>query len=273
MRSNDYAERTSGARGDTTEGVMRTRLRPWATAGLPALAVAAACLVHCGRLDTQVGAAATEVFIEAEEGALAGGFVVQMDPTASGDEYILPPDGVRTLQTPGSASASYSFVLGATDQYYVWGRIHAPGADNNAFWVSVDGGPEYLWRLSTGVVWVWGRVTNGTEYGKWLVFDLAAGPHTLVFRNADPGVGLDAIYVRPTSAKDLDRGTPCDPPNSIQLTDGTCQKSCGSFGAYATCGPACAGLTALPAYDCTVCCLGPPDAGGDAAADAAASDN
>jgi hypothetical protein len=228
----------------------------------------------CGRVETSIGAefardaaaagsdgqAPVSVCFEAESGKLSG-FTIEMDPAASGGEYVLPPPGSQSLLVPGDASAAYTFELATPATYVLWGRIHGPGALNNAFWVTVDNGPSYRWQLSTGVVWFWGPVTSGTDYGNPLHYVLDAGSHELVFRNSTPGVGLDRVCVTVPGDMPLGNDTPCDPPNSIQLADGGCVPSCGSHGST-TCGAACAGQPALSSYDCAVCCF-VPDAGAD----------
>src|SRR5580692_3338869 len=203
---------------------------------LGSLRFAGPCLLGlaCGRIDTSVGTQVApdsgtgtdaqlprSVYMEAESGKLSG-FVIETDPTASAGKYILPPKGTQSLTEPGGASAEYAFAV-AAGKYFFWGRIRAPGAENNAFWVTMDSGPSYLWHLSTGVIWYWGRVTNGADYTHPIVFELDAGPHKLVVRNAEPGVGLDRLYV--TSLGDVPPGndTPCNPPDSIQLADGGCE--------------------------------------------------
>jgi hypothetical protein len=225
---------------------------------------ALATTLACGRVDTTVGAeiAAAPVYIEAEDGQLSGGFIVESDPTASGGEYILPP-AVTSTDAPGAAAAEYVFRANQPGSYVVWGRIHGPGASNNSFWITVDGvetvGIETIrWRLSTGVIWYWAPLTRDTDYGDPVVFQLDAGIHHLAFRNCEPGVGLDRLYIT-TAAFDgggiePPNHTKCDPPNSIQLADASCQDSCGSL-LGSTCGAqVCAGFVPLPAYDCTFCC-------------------
>jgi hypothetical protein len=251
-------------------------------AALPALASLAS--LACGRVDTSVGAQnggapapdavappdgatapdaslATSVYMEAESGKLSG-FTIESDPTASGGEYILPPN-VQTSTTPGAATAEYAFAIGRTGPYILWGRLHAPGAENNAFFVTMDDGPTVRWQLSTGVVWFWGAVTDHAEYANPVEYMLDAGTHKLVFRNALPLVGLDRLYVTVPGDMPPGNDTPCNPPHSIELADGGCIPSCGSHGAT-TCGDqACAGQALLVSYDCTVCCIA-PDGGAQA---------
>jgi hypothetical protein len=245
-------------------------------------------LAACGRIDSVVGSevppardaaapvadAAVDavidaelpraVYFEAENGELTG-FTIQADPQSSGGAYIAPPADSRLGASPGDASARYSFAL-APGRYFIWGRIRSPGVGSNTLWITLDDAPTYLWRLSTGVIWFWGRVTNGVAYFTPIPFEIDGGAHELLVRNADPGVGLDRIYVTslgdtPVPAND----TPCDPPNSVQLADGGCALSCGSQG-NGTCvagAPDCAGTPVLPSYDCAVCCHPPTDAGAD----------
>jgi hypothetical protein len=225
----------------------------------------------CGRIETVVGAELADapvssVYLEAESGQLSGGFTIESDPTASGGKYILPPAGVESLQAPGAASAQYTFSVDISSSYLVWGRIRAPGASNNTFWIRVDDGPFYQWRLSTGFIWYWGAITSGTDYFHPIPFLLSAGTHQLFVRNSATAVGLDRLYI--TAGGDTPPGndTPCNPPNSIQLVDGGCQPSCGSHG-DTTCGvPECAGQKPLDAYDCDICCY-VTDAGADAGRD------
>lgn len=233
--------------------------------GLAACAVLVA--LACGRVDTGVGAEHVSLYLEAESGQLSGGFAIENDPQASGGQYILPPADDTSLTAPGAASAQYPFHLGESGTYVIWGRIHGPGVDRNSFWVTVDSGPSYLWQLSTGVIWFWGRVTNGTDYGHGIDFTLSAGDHRIVVQNAVPGAGLDRLYITASSDVPPGNDTPCDPPNSIQLADGGCLRSCGSF-LHTTCGVvACAGRTALRAYDCDVCCKAPDGGVDDAMAE------
>lgn len=238
----------------------------------PLLAGAGVSLIAaCGRVDTQVGAEipvppVTEVYLEAESGQLSG-FTVADDPEASGGQYILPPSMVDSTDMPGAASAQYSFSLGQSGVYSLWGRIRGPGALNNSFWVSVDDSPYDHWYLSTGVIWFWGRITDQREYTNPISFPLDAGTHHVVFRNSVPEVGLDRLYIAlPADVPLPANATPCDPPNSIQTADGGCAPSCGSHG-VTTCGAACAGLPAIPAYDCAVCCVSDGGVDGGAAGD------
>ncbi len=247
----------------------------------------------CGRVDTVVGAIGSSgppptpdaappapdaacqpssFYLDIASAQLAGGFTLQTDPSAPNGEYLSPPSP-PSLQQPGDASAEYALNVACTGDYLIWGRIHGPGVDNNTFWFRIDDGTFYVWRLSTGVIWYWKAATSGTAYDTPLHFALDAGAHQLVFRNAATGVGLAGLYVAIPGDVPPGNDTPCDPPDSIQLEDGGCERSCGSWGGNTCSATACAMRTQFPSYDCSGCCYVPPDAGvGDAAADAALRD-
>jgi|HubBroStandDraft_1064217.scaffolds.fasta_scaffold00929_2 hypothetical protein len=215
----------------------------------------------CGRVDTQVGAEAAllPLYIEAEDGALSGGFSIYSDATASGGKFIASPLGVSTV-APGPARAVYYFRTAAPNNTYeVYGRVHGAGPfPDNCFWVSIDDAPPTAWRLSTGVIWYWRFVTSGTDYNTPNLYPLDAGLHQLVIQNCGTEVGLDRLYIARAPVPDAGSLTPandthCNPPHSIELEGGSCENSCGSQMGTA-CGGPCADLVHLPSYDCVFCC-------------------
>jgi len=220
------------------------------------LALAAAA-VGCDAAVTSVGAWSAsplrKFYFEAESGELSGGFSIVNDASVSGGRYIAPPAGGWSPDKPGPATARYTFDIASPARYIIWGRIHSPDANHNTFWVQVDGGMPYHWRISTGDAWWWDRLHNETAYFNPLTFDLDAGPHTLVVSNSIDDDGLDRFYVTAEGDTPPGNDTPCNPPHSI-LVDGGCSRSCGSQGGD-TCGAACSGLPTIPAYDCVVCCV------------------
>jgi hypothetical protein len=198
----------------------------------------------------------TGSYLEAEDGQLSGGFTICIDPSASGGRCIEPPATSPSLDQPGPARARYAFTVATPARYLVWGRIHSPDALRNTFWIQVDGGTFYLWRITTGDVWYWNRIHDNFDYDTPLGFDLGAGPHELVVANAAVGDRLDRLYVAADGDTPPGNDTPCNPPHSVEL-DGGCSPSCGSQGGN-NCGQtACSGRPFLPAYDCEVCCFVP----------------
>jgi hypothetical protein len=215
----------------------------------------AACASACEPVTTSVGAWSPDpnVYLEAENGELSAGFAVGDDPGASRAHFIAPPAGVVSDVEPGAERARYEFSLEREADTVLWGRLRAPSALHNRFWFRVDGGTWTKWRISVGDIWYWDDFHDDTDYGRALVFPLAAGPHELELANCVDGVELDRLFVSADGASPPQSDTACDPPHSIELA-GECLPSCGSLSGT-TCGEAmCAGLELLPAYDCAVCC-------------------
>ena len=192
------------------------------------------------------------LYIEAEDGVLESGFAITEDARASGGQAIAPPADSNADGAPGSARASYTLELEHAGEYVIWGRIHAPGANNNRFWFQLDGGTWYKWRISVGDIWFWDDFHDDADYGTPLRFTLEPGAHQLVIASCVPDVLLDRLYVTDAGDHPPGNDTPCDPPHSIEL-EGACQPSCGALTGTA-CGAACEGRPLLQAYDCDVCC-------------------
>jgi hypothetical protein len=192
------------------------------------------------------------LYIEAEDGELSGGFTVAPEAGASNGFVLVPPPGAPSDVQPGPARARYAFELRAAGDYLLWGRSYAPGPDNNRFWFQLDGGPWFIWRISTGETWFWDDFHDDREYGRPLVFPLQPGAHELVIASCVEGVQLDRLYVTAEGDEPPGNDTPCDPPHTIEI-GADCLPSCGLLDGTA-CGDACAGQMLLPAYDCAVCC-------------------
>lgn len=196
-------------------------------------------------------------YIEAEQGALSGGFQTARDDTASQGAYLLAPDDVEHDDAPGPARAVYRIAIPRDGEYRIWGRIRAPDATRNRFWFQLDDAPFRKWRISVGDIWYWDDFHDDRDYGNALLFPLTAGEHTLTLASCAYGVALDRLYV--TADGDVPPGndTPCAPPHSIEVA-GVCLPSCGAQRGR-MCGAAnCAGFPLIDAYDCDVCCEGPP---------------
>lgn len=193
------------------------------------------------------------VYIEAEDGELSG-FTVEDSPEASAGRALLAPDELSDAM-PGTARARYAFELPRAGDYILWGRVYAPDIVANRFWLQLDGGEPFIWRISTGETWFWDDVHDDRTYGTPLVFALAAGAHELVVANAGPGARLDRLYFTADGDEPPGNDTPCDPPHSVELS-GECVQSCGLAQGNG-CGDVCSGREPIVAYDCDVCCRVP----------------
>ena len=203
-------------------------------------------------IDAEVhGAVDASVYIEAEDGVVSG-FAIEESAEASAGQALLAPD-VLSDGMPGTARASYAFELADAGDYILWGRVYAPDVDANRFWLQLDGGEPFLWRISTGEVWYWDDVHDDAQYSTPLVFAFNAGVHELVIANAGPQARLDRLYLTANGDTPPGNDTPCRPPHTVEL-GGECVPSCGLL-MGTRCGAVdCMGQTPLPAYDCDICC-------------------
>jgi hypothetical protein len=198
----------------------------------------------------------TAFYLEAEDGVLSGPLVIGTSEQASGGEFISASEPATNDATVGNARALYEFALEEAGVYVIWGRIHSPDAISNRFWVTVDDGEWFLWRISTGEAWFWDDFHDNTDYNQRLSFMFAAGAHRLELANAVMGAELDRLYITARNDHPPGNTTPCNPPHSIE-TQGMCRPSCGSYGEVSCLSDVCMGLPELDAYDCPVCCLPP----------------
>lgn len=190
---------------------------------------------------------------EAEAGALLGEMSIGSSDLAQGGAFILSGAGSDPLDQPGNARALYRFTVSEANDYEIWGRIHSPGVSSNRFWLRVDEGPWYLWRISTGEEWHWDDVHDNFEYGTALVFTLDVGEHALEIAGAVVGAELDSFSIRPSTEPGPDNTVLCRPPHSVMM-DGQCVNSCGSYGNVSCAMDVCAGRPELVSYDCALCC-------------------
>ncbi|HTA93338.1 MAG TPA: hypothetical protein VK745_27360 [Polyangiaceae bacterium] len=227
------------------------------------LAIPLALLAGCEPRVTNIAEqdAGVGVYLEAEDGALSGGFLIGDDPTASAGHFIYVNAGATFDTAPGgSANARYQLAVKSDGTYLIWGRIHSPTYAENRFWFQLDGGAWTLWRISTGDIWFWDAFHDNTDYGDPIPFALSAGSHELVIANAVDVVGLDRLYFAPVGSMPVGNDTICNPPHSIAV-DGGCTPSCGSLGGLCGANPCDGTSTSTPTYDChPTCCVPPADA-------------
>jgi hypothetical protein len=207
-------------------------------------------ITRIGTLDAGPG-----TYLEAEDGALSGGFAVESDPLASAGRFITPAVGMTSEDAPGPARAAYTLNAATAGSYVIWGRVHDQDIEHNRFFVQIDGGAWIKWRITTGDVWFWDVIHDNVNYGTPLLFELSAGAHQLVIANCVDGAQLDRLYYTPDQSKPEGTATMCNPPHSVQLA-GVCNPSCGSLAGR--CDSMCAGSPTMPTYDCAACCIPAP---------------
>ena len=152
--------------------------------------------VDCGGSCSACPSGPSAVWLEAESGVRSGSptFTVQTDAQASGGQNLLPPTG-SSANTPGTGRVRYTFTVGA-GTFKVWARAITPNADDDSFFVAMDGGTWVKWNgLPATSSWAWDDLHNSDASNAVVTYTLAAGSHTLDVANREDGARLDKLYV------------------------------------------------------------------------------
>jgi hypothetical protein len=152
-------------------------------------------------------------YLEAEAGSLVSPMTTSSNSLASGSQYI-------SSTSTNNGSAQYTVNITAPGTYILWGRVWAPSASADSFFVSVDGGTEDIYDAAEGIwsdTWQWTRI-NGRNGGSPLAlnprtFNLSAGNHIITFRAREANATLDKVLL----TNDL-AFIPSDPAQSPQDT-------------------------------------------------------
>lgn len=204
----------------------------------------------------------TGFYVEAESGELSGDFVIGSDATASNGAYLQAPPMVVADEAPGGSIARYQLEIAKDGEYIIWGRIYSPDIYSNRFWIQVDGGTWYRWRITVGTIWYWDDLHDDLSYNQPLLFQWSAGSHTLLIANEAPDTRLDRLYITADGDEPPGNMTKCRPPHSIDSGGAECELSCGAqapAGMHTSC--ECGDrLDVFDAYDCGsgTCCVVPP---------------
>jgi|GEM_PF-466484 len=117
--------------------------------------------------------------------------------------------------------AAFNFTVVTPGLYVIWARESGPGGERNSWKFSMDGGAVMDFHVkSAGYKWQWERVTHGpsinTPILKPVIFNLAAGAHTIRFIDRENYTRLDRIII----TNDLNPGwLGPEPTKWINITD------------------------------------------------------
>lgn len=139
----------------------------------------------------------------AEDGRVSAPMEIRTD-SARGASYVIVPDGPgNDPPHGGSGMTEIEFEVPRSDVYVVWGLVRGPNENDNSFFVSLDGGEEFVWDVpgpkieDTADTWTWDPISRRSEDG--LVdpvrLELSEGTHRLRIRNREDGAALDRLIV------------------------------------------------------------------------------
>ena len=99
------------------------------------------------------------------------------DASASNSQYvIIQPGNNSTANAPTNTAGhiNFPFSVGTSGTYRLFARMLGPTANDDSFWVRMDGGTWVMWNNWWNPAYVWVQFPN--------TFNLGAGSHTLTHR-------------------------------------------------------------------------------------------
>ncbi len=137
-----------------------------------------------------------EYTMEAEDGVISRPMILGKDGRAFDCTFVYSYDN-------RAGTVDLSFNVDKAGVYVVWAHGFGAGSTRNSFFISVDGGPEYIWDMIKGAKWAWDTVSGRGDEGianvraemDPLLLKLDAGNHTITFRGREHYSRLDRIVV------------------------------------------------------------------------------
>ena len=137
------------------------------------------------------------LYLESENGTLTSPLQIVADTTASNGQYFQVTAGNNSGgAVPTGGHATFPFTVTTAGDHKVWGRVIAPTTSDDSFWVRVDTQPWVQWNnIVNGTGWHWDVVHNSAAGDAVVLFNLAAGSHTLEIAYREDGTKLDRLLV------------------------------------------------------------------------------
>ena len=143
------------------------------------------------------------VALEAETATLTAPMITIAQDGSSGGTVTGTPAGAGTNINTASAAAdnslgrsTFTVEIETAGTYRVYGRIGAPSANNNSFYLRMDDGALQPWRFAaTGGQLQWDSADGVDAVGAPYEFDLDVGTHTLEVRQREEQSVLDMLVL------------------------------------------------------------------------------
>ncbi len=180
----------------------------------------------------------TSIWLEAECGTVGSLWNTNSSGTASNGEYVTIQSGNNSTGSAPSSSTghvSFPFSVSESGNYIVWGRVITPNANDDSFWIRMDGGSWTLWNsIPATSSWQWDDVHDSNNGGQVVNYNLSSGNHTLTVAYREDGAQLDKIYITNTGNTPSGTGSAAincsanQPPNANAGSDQTVTDSDGN---------------------------------------------
>ncbi len=128
--------------------------------------------------------------LEAESATLVAPMAISSDPNASAGQYIAPTAN-------DSGTATFTINIPVAGNYKVWCRVLSPNTGQDSFFVSVDGGTEFIYStvINGGYTSAWQWTFVNADMVNPSVFNFSAGQHSIQLRSREAFTGLDQLLV------------------------------------------------------------------------------
>ncbi|MET0535967.1 MAG: BACON domain-containing carbohydrate-binding protein [Steroidobacter sp.] len=128
------------------------------------------------------------IWLEAECASVGSLWNRPTDGNASNTQYVvIQPGNNSTASAPTNTAGHITFPINVTQSgtYTLFARVLGQTADDDSYWVSMDGGTWVMWNNWWTTAWTWRQFPN--------TFNLSAGNHTLTFAFREDGAQLDKL--------------------------------------------------------------------------------
>jgi|GEM_PF-1939832 len=127
---------------------------------------------------------------QAEAGVLTGSMETIANGAAAGGQFVQARVGTFGRPGPGADYAEYCVAVPTAGDYRIDATVWAPNSADDSFYVTVDNEPSVLWDMGRTTTFGTDSVSDrsGADPVLW---NLAAGDHTVRFHQREDGAGLD----------------------------------------------------------------------------------
>src|SRR5215470_8888348 len=147
-------------------------------------------------------AQSTSIWLEAECASVGSLWNKPADANASNSTYVVIQPGNNSTSSAPTDSAGYinfPFSVSQSGTYRVFARVLCPTANDDSWWVRMDGASWIMWNNIAATSWSWAQFPN--------TFNLSAGSHTLTFAYREDGAQLDKINITTSTATPTGTGS------------------------------------------------------------------
>jgi hypothetical protein len=140
-------------------------------------------------------AQSASIWLEAECASVGSLWNKPTDASASNSQYVvIQPGNNSTASAPTNTAGHITFQINVaeTGTYTLSARVLGQTANDDSYWVNMDGGSWVMWNNWWTTSWAWRQFPN--------TFNLGAGNHTLTFAFREDGAQLDKLSISTSSA-------------------------------------------------------------------------